>query len=141
MCHLDLARLEDTRRAALLPKHGPQIADNGLGGLPGGKVAAARVRLLVDDVAKLAGPDGGDDEDLAREAGEADLDALLVLGHGRPQVAAVLAHRGARLVLVLVVEPHARRRAGRAEPVDAEPGADLVVGPGVRIGPVVQLLV
>lgn len=99
------------------------------------------MRLLVDDVAELAGPDGGDDEDLAREAGEADLNALLVLGHGRPQVAAVLTYGGARLVLVLVVEPHARRRPGRAEPVDAQPGADLVVGPGVRVGPVVELLV
>nr|POE65110.1 hypothetical protein CFP56_34778 [Quercus suber] len=32
-------------------------------------------------------------------------------------------------------------RPGSAEPVDADPRADLVVGPGVVVGPVVQLLV
>lgn len=39
------------------------------------------------------------------------------------------------------VDPRVRRRARRAEPVDRDPGADLLVRPGVTVRPVVQLLV
>ena len=45
------------------------------------------------------------------------------------------------VVRALVVDARGRGGAGGAEPVDAHPGADLVVGPGIAVGPVVQLLV
>lgn len=41
----------------------------------------------------------------------------------------------------LVVDPMRSSRAGTTELVDRDPGEDLVVGPGVRICPVMQLLV
>ena len=41
----------------------------------------------------------------------------------------------------LVVDANVRDGARGREPVDADPGEDLVVGPRVGIGPVVQLLV
>ena len=40
-----------------------------------------------------------------------------------------------------VVDPHVRRGACRAEPVDRDPGAHFVGRPGICVGPVVQLLV
>lgn len=41
----------------------------------------------------------------------------------------------------LVVDANVRGGPRGREPVDADPGEDLVVGPRVGIGPVVQLLV
>ena len=45
------------------------------------------------------------------------------------------------LVPALVVDPHTCSWTGRAEPVDTNPRADFVSVPGIRIRPVVQLLV
>ena len=46
-----------------------------------------------------------------------------------------------RVVERFVIDAEIGGDAGGAEPVDGDPGQDLVVGPGVGVGPVVQLFV
>lgn len=41
----------------------------------------------------------------------------------------------------LVIDPQARARASSAEVVDADPSADLIVGPVVAIRPIVELFI
>ncbi len=44
-------------------------------------------------------------------------------------------------MFILIIEIQARRGTGDGEVVDADPGQDLGVGPGVIVSPVVQLFV
>lgn len=101
-------------------------------------MAAAVVLLLVDDVAEGAHPRAGQDREVHGEVAEAELDA----GRPRPYPVPVdLVLAAVHVVDRLVVDPDAGGGARRAEPVEADPGAHLVVRPGVRVRPVVQLLV
>ena len=65
---------------------------------------------------------------------EAELDGGVVLHNALVTV-------GAGGVPAFVVDVAGGSRAGAAELVDADPGEDFVVGPGVGVSPVVELLV
>ena len=126
--------MHDGKRTPLAPKHLPQVLDQCVRPLPRRKVAAAVVFARQHERAERLVPQLGELHELLGELGRAQLDVLDVRRHP----GAVLARA---LVLAFVVDALAGGGAGGAEPVDADPGQDLVVGPGVAVAPVVQLLV
>ena len=103
-------------------------------------MATALVGLLEDNIAEGAAPNMWRMRDVHGKTRKADLDAGLPALEIRHEHGAG-ADAGCMRAEELVVEPPAGGRAGRAEPVDRDPGAHLVVGPGVVVSPLAQLLV
>ncbi|KAF4509392.1 hypothetical protein G6O67_003568 [Ophiocordyceps sinensis] len=115
-------------------KHGLEVTDQLVRALVGGKVSALGVLPLKDDGPRQRRPAPGHDPQVPGEPGDAQRDPGDVC-HGLPQVVA------RRAVAHLVVDAQAGGRAGGGEVIDGDPSQDLVVGPGVVVGPVVELLV
>ena len=126
--------MHDGKRTPLAPKHLPQILDERVRPLPRRKVAAAVVFAGQHERAEGLVPQLGELHELLWELSRPQLDVLDVRRHP----SAVLTRA---LVFALVVDALTGGGPGGAEPVDADPGKDLVVGPGVAVGPVVQFLV
>lgn len=115
------------------PKHGPQIGHQRLGPLVGREMPPLVVNTLKHHGPQGAPPRSRRQNQVPREIRQPQRHARHVSEPAlRPR------HLG---VLGLVVDAHAGRRARRRELVHAHPGEHLVVGPGVPVGPVVQLLV
>ena len=137
--HITTFALHNAIRPSTLAKHLPQIRHNRLGPLPRRKVAAPLMLPLEHHMPLRPGPRLRVDPQLLRKMRQADLDVRNELGQSfagnLPLPAAPpIMHR-------LVVDPRVGRGTRGAEPVDGDPGAHLVRGPGVGVGPVVQLLV
>ena len=93
-----------------------EVAEEQVGGVVGGPVAAAVVLVPGDDAGVVAFGEAADGSEVEGEAGQADGDG------GRPG--------GLGGVLVLVVEA-GRRRGGVGQPVDGDVGDDVVLAQGV----------
>jgi len=125
--------MNDCISASLPAKHLLQIFHNSVRSFPRRKVPAPviftrqhqRTQSLIPQLRKL--------HQLLCKFGGAQLDVRDELGH--------LGTVACRLVLGLVVDALAGCRPGGGEPVDGDPGQDLVVGPCVAVGPVVEFLV
>jgi hypothetical protein len=122
-------------RTTAFPKHGAQILDNGVRTFPGRKVPAAVVLAFKHDRAHGVVPEFRKEDEVLGEARYAQRDVGDVGLHGGEDGGSGVA------VLVFVVDVQAGRGAGAREIVDADPGKDLVVAPGVVVSPVVEFFV
>lgn len=114
-------------------KHGPQIGHQRLGPLMGREMAPLGVNTLKHHGAQGSSPRPRRQNQVLWEIRQSQR-------HAR-HVAEPALHPRHLGVLRLVVDADAGRRARRRELVHAHPGQHLVVGPGVPVRPVVQLLV
>lgn len=121
---------------ALPPKHLLHIPRQLLGPLIRGKVAPSLVPRLEHHGSQRPPPPQRQDQQLPREVAEPELHTGHVPGRPPPQVPAVL-EQAPRLE----IDTHTGGGSRARELVDGDPREDLVVGPGVGVGPVVQLLV
>ncbi len=128
-----LFTLDHSIRTSPLPKHLIQIIHQSLRPLMRSKMPTVRMLALEHHRSQRPAPAFRRDVEILGEVRESELDVRDV----PPEPGAV----GVRRVSHFVVDPRAGRGPGGREPVDRDPGQDLVVGPGVRVGPVVELFV
>src|SRR5271155_5511109 len=110
-----------------LPKHLPQIRHNRLRPLPCRKVPAPLMLALKHHIPLRPRPCLWKHPQLPRKMGEPDLDIRDVLS--RPVLGDLLRPILPPIMHRFVIDPHARRGAGRAEPVDRAPDAHFVGRP------------
>ena len=99
------------------------------------EMAPTLLLALIDDRTERAPPSPGQNSKLSGRVTQTKLDGRDV------SLCPFAIDDGCGHVCGFVVDAEAGGWAGSREPVYADPGQDLVVGPGVVVGPVMELLI
>lgn len=129
--------LENTVGATSFAKHLSQVSHKLRRSFPRGKMPPRLVFLLKDTIAHDARPSAGQHVDVAWEMADANLDTRLPLSDFVARDALTPWPAAAQFM----IDPATGRGPGSAEPINADPGADLLIGPGIPVRPVMELLV
>lgn len=125
--------LHNTFRPPSLPKHNPQIPHQLFRTLPRREMPSPLLLALKRHRPHRPPPRLGENHNLLWEITQPQLHLRYVLPRPRQPKLCIVRN--------LVIDTQTRRRTPGAVPVDGHPGQDLVVRPGIIVGPIMQFFV